>query len=162
MALATGQLNPQNIDGFMRNLQLLGESDVQRFRDRVSPQHKSPLIQVEEEIIEIEEEQITIVVKEDAEEQVPEKPHVVIFTDSQADNQGEEEPQAEQTNPEDAQEDPTADAEVVEVIPVVIEVDQPENQDVTDAPEEDGPIITVVEQPEQTGDDGQENIQGDD
>ena len=67
MALATGQLNPQNIDGFMSKLELLGEADLQRFRERLNPSLKSTLNEVEE-IIEIEEEQITIVVKEDAEE----------------------------------------------------------------------------------------------
>jgi hypothetical protein len=63
-ALAGGQLNPQNVDGFMQKLELLGETDIQRFKERVNPSEKAVLSKVEE-ITETEEEQINIVVKDE-------------------------------------------------------------------------------------------------
>lgn len=142
MALATGQLNPQNIDAFMNKLEMLGEGDVQRFRERLNPSLKTTLKEVEE-IIEIEEEQITIVVKEEVEEQAEDKPEVVVIVDSEADKKDEQ---------EDAKDGAAKDEDV--------KVEQPEKAEETDAKEEDGPIITIVEQPEQTAeaDEGQDNI----
>lgn len=167
MALAQGQLNPQNIDGFMQKLSLLGESDIQRFRERVNPSEKVQLTKVEE-IIEIEEEQITVVVQEDTQQQTTEKPHVVLITDSQADKEADEQAENELKSQEEAPEEVAAadDNNAVE-IPVVIEIENTENPAEATTDDQDGPIITVVEQAEQPAEktedvpEGQDNIQQD-
>mgnify|MGYP000175567494 FL=1 len=81
-----------------------------------------------EEIIEIEEEQITVVVQEDTQQQTTEKPHVVLITDSQADKEADEQAENEFKSQEEAPEEVAAadDNNAVE-IPVVIEIENTEN-----------------------------------
>lgn len=131
-ALATGQLNPENVDSFMQKLELLGEVDIQRFKERLNPTEKIQLTEVEE-ILEIEEEVITIVVDQDAKNETeadesPEKIEVVLITDSQAENEAKQETQ------EDSQEEVEAgetakDEEEAVIVPVEIEVEAPEKAD---------------------------------
>lgn len=127
-ALATGQLNTSNVDGFMQRLSILGDAEIQRFKDKLNPpkvveviQEKKAEVKEETKIESIIEqpEEVEAEIKEDNEEKKEED-------EEKKEDEKEEKKEDEEEKKEDEEDEEEEKKE--DEVPVITEVTQEENE----------------------------------